>query len=118
MTCHPTDPANPVPDGYKAVPANAVTHECTGATILKHREYIKFQRIANERSRLGLTDGLRQYKARHPVGLTQDGLLTIVNALVFAGTPWGGRGLARVDLSDADVGYEPLGAFTEQPVRK
>lgn len=26
--------------------------------------------------------------------------------------------LALVDLSDADVGYEPLGAFTEQPVRK
>lgn len=38
MTCHPTDPNNPVPEGCPSTPEGKKTHECTGALILIIRE--------------------------------------------------------------------------------
>ncbi|MCM0619801.1 hypothetical protein [Nocardioides bruguierae] len=50
MTCHPTDPDNPVSEagiaaGLKAAPEGAVTRECAGSIILQQREVDLFQRV-------------------------------------------------------------------------
>lgn len=115
MTCHPTDSENPLPPGYKPVAATAVTHECTGATILQEREYMRFQNIALARPP-GSHDGFRIYRQQHPHGLTRDGVAEIINAVLFGGV-WA-RGIAKPDLSDPDVGYLPLGLFDRAEVKR
>lgn len=109
MTCHPTDPTNPVPPGGKHVAEEVTTHECTGATILQEREVVRFQTIAKEDP--GRTDALREYKRRHPHGMSRVGLIEIAMSAVFGKTPFV-RDIARPNLLDPDVGYEPLGPFT------
>jgi hypothetical protein len=47
MTCHPTDPDNPVPPGSTPVRPGAVTIECAGSLILKQREVMRFQDLAH-----------------------------------------------------------------------
>ena len=97
MSCHPTDPWNPVSDaaeaaGYTPAPDHAETRECAGALILQQREWMAFQ--ISEMA--GGT--LRDYRRARPRGLTRDGLLALVNRHVFGGTPFGGPPMARPDL--------------------
>lgn len=106
MTCHPTDPNNPVPPGFTPAPAGAKTAECTGALILQQREVMNFQAvIAEDPNR---RDALREYRRRHPAGMSREGLAEVVSRAVFAGTPFAGGVMTRPDLSDPDVGYERL----------
>lgn len=49
MTCHPTDPDNPVSEagsaqGLKSAPEGAVTRECAGSIIIQQRELDLYQR--------------------------------------------------------------------------
>lgn len=104
MTCHPTDPNNPVPDGMKPVPANARTSECTGALILQQRELMRFQKIANTDP----DDALRAYRRAFPRGMTREGLGAIVSRGVFGGTPFGGAAMSKPNLNDADIGHPDL----------
>jgi hypothetical protein len=102
MSCHPTDPRNPVPAGHRPAPAHAVTRECTGALILQQRELLYFQDECGA--------DLRAYRRRHPMGLLRDGLLTLVERALFSGTSIGGVTMTRPDLNQP-VSHPPLGAW-------
>lgn len=108
MTCHPTDPYNPVPPGAQPVPEGVVTHECTGATILQQREAAIFNQLAVSDPTSKTT--IRDYRRLRPRGLSQAGLIEIIlNRGLFGGVPiLGGKAQARPDLMDPDVGYAPL----------
>jgi hypothetical protein len=79
MTCHMTDPDNPVPEGYKTVKDDATTHECAGALILQQREWMKMQELGE----------IPAYRKKWPRGLTKEGLLAILNRHLYGGTPFG-----------------------------
>jgi hypothetical protein len=99
MSCHPTDPRNPVLAGHTPTPAHAQTRECTGALILQQRELMRFQECDSD---------LATYRRRHPMGLLRGGLLTIVERAIFGGTPVDGRVMSRPDLNQP-VSHPPLG---------
>ena len=87
MTCHPTDPNNPVPDGWRGVPADTVTRECAGAQLLVQREIRIFERMAQV---LGMDyPVLKLYRLLRPRGLTTTGLGYWVQAQMLAGTTFG-----------------------------
>lgn len=102
MSCHPTDPENPVSvamqaTGVRPAPAGTATHECTGAVILVQREYMRFQAIAEESG----ANALRHYRATHPRGLTKQGLAAVVQRLIFGGSPLDGTPMSRPNLNEA-----------------
>lgn len=108
MSCHRTDPGNPVSDraqaaGYRPVPDRAAVRECAGALILQQREFMRLQDDCGV--------DLRLYRRRHPRGLTRQGAMALVERAVFGGTPVGGRKLPKPDLNDVAVQYEPLGEW-------
>lgn len=104
MSCHPTDPGNPVPEGCRAVPEGTVTHECTGALILQQREVMRLQSITD-------TGGsIRDYRRRWPLGMTVAGLAVIVSRHMFRGTPMAGIPMASPDLNEP-VSHLPLGEW-------
>lgn len=89
MSCHRTDPANPVSDaavaaGYKRVPEGTQPRECTGATVLVQREVMVWQ------NRFGCDTS--RYRRRRPRGLTRDGLAAVVMRATFGGLPLVGAG--------------------------
>lgn len=88
MSCHKTDPANPVPSGVKPVPYGTEVHECAGALVLQQREIMNFQRCKS----------LPLYRSQHPNGLLRAGLLTIAERAVFGGMS--GLVMARPDLNE------------------
>lgn len=52
MSCHPTDPRNPLSDeqkvaGYKEAPGHSEVRECAGSVILMQRELMLFQEVVN-----------------------------------------------------------------------
>lgn len=110
MSCHPTDPGNPVPEGWKVVPADRVPHECAGALVLMQREVMNFSAIVKadpERS-----DALQVYRRLHSKGLTRDGLAEIVSREAFRGVPLlGGVDMTKPNLNDVEMGYPPLGIW-------
>lgn len=118
MTCHPTDPDNPVTPkaiarGYKPAPENARTNECAGALILQQREYMRFQAIVESLSpteRIG--DAMRRYRAAHPRGLTRDGLVALVERAMFGGSPLDNLAMTKPDLNQDDVGHPDLVPWT------
>lgn len=102
MTCHPTDPDNPVPDGTRPAPAGATTLECAGSLILKQREFMRFQRLAQDHP--GEADPFRLYRQQHPRGLTRDGLLAVAERAMFGGTPLAGSvEMTRPDLNEPGI---------------
>jgi len=106
MSCHPTDPSNPVPAGSRPAPANATTLECAGSLILKQREIMRFQRLAKENPG---QDPFRVYRSRHPHGLTRDGVLAVAERAMFGGIPVvGGRKMTTPDLNQSGVGAPDL----------
>lgn len=100
MSCHPTDPRNPVPEGHRAAPEDAKTRECAGALILQQREWMLFQE-----EHAGDVAG---YRRARPRGLTREGLMAIAARSIR----WPGD----VEMSTPDlnqpVSHPPLGAWT------
>lgn len=89
MTCHPTDPNNPVSDeavakGYRPAPEHAVTRECAGAIILQQRELQVFNDLAEAHPEANVF-GL--YRVTRPGGMTREGLLAFAGRLI----PWPGE---------------------------
>lgn len=93
MSCHKTDPSNPVPTGVDPVKAGTTVHECTGALILQQRETMNYQACQGH---------LPTYKATHPKGMTRIGLVTMVERTIFGGVPLLGAGvaMARPNLNE------------------
>lgn len=100
MTCHPTDPTNPLPEGSRAVPEGTTTRECTGGLIVIQRE---MQRL-NDSYVAGGSYG--DYHALHPRGLTRIGGAR--HALDFAIVLPGELRMATPDLNTPDVGHPDL----------
>jgi hypothetical protein len=103
MSCHPTDPTNPVSDkavaaGYRPAPDSAEVRECVGAAILQQREV----------HLLGEALDLPTYRKARPRGLTREGLAQLVARLAFGGTILGGPAMARPDLNHPDVGHQAV----------
>lgn len=103
MSCHRTDPNNPVPEGQQPVPEGTTTHECAGALTLQQRELMNFQDIAKVEKK-----ALKVYKQQHPQGMTRDGLTAIVERAMFGGTSIGGLKMSKPNLNDPEVGYSKL----------
>lgn len=104
MTCHPTDPTNPVPDGLPRPSDDATTHECAGALILQQREVMRLQDY----------DNYRDYKRAHPLGLTREGAGVIISRFVFGRKELGvfaARTMPKPNLNDLDVQYEIVGEW-------
>jgi hypothetical protein len=84
MTCHPTDPANPVPEGWPCPPADTVTRECAGFQILVMREMSLIERMVKSiPARLVFA----QYRRIRPRGLTRQGMEATIARQFLSGTP-------------------------------
>lgn len=104
MSCHPTDPDNPVPEGWRGVPVGTVTRECAGAQTLVQRELRLFERLADQ---LGIDAPiLRIYRALRPRGLTRAGLAHWVHGQMLAGTPFGPPNAMTAQPLDHPVGID------------
>lgn len=102
MSCHKTDPANPVPEGCTPVPEGTTVHECTGGLILQQREVMKVSAVG----------GPRPYRKAHKAGLTVPGILRVVERIMFGGVPViGGLPVTKPDLN-AEVSHPPLGDWS------
>lgn len=108
MTCHPTDPEMDVPEGLPTVPETARTTVCTGALVLKQREFMRFQRIVEAHEDWSLRQVHAEYRHQHPRGLTLDGLRSLLEESVFGGTPLGGVGMTRPNLNLPGIGHPDL----------
>jgi hypothetical protein len=83
MSCHPTDPTNPVSDkaqakGYRPAPDGAKVRRCAGAEILQQREL----QIVNDLARTE-AKALQAYRRLRPGGLTADGIARLIERAVF-----------------------------------
>lgn len=101
MSCHPTDPGNPVSEraqavGYRPAPEHSQVRECTGALVIQQREFMLLQD--------GYNADLKRYRRERPKGMTKEGLWSLIERAVFGGTPIGGHAMARPDLNQPDVG--------------
>jgi len=76
MTCHPTDPDNPVPEGAARPAPGHATRECTGSLVLVQREA---QRINDTLVGGG---GWRDYQQANPLGLTRGGAAVVITNVV------------------------------------
>jgi hypothetical protein len=115
MSCHPTDPGNPVPEGMKGAPRGARVLECAGAHILRQREFMRFQHILLREAHDDLSTGLRLYRERHPRGLTKAGIMAIVARHVFGSVPLLGSGvLPHPDLREPGITGPGLVPWTEK----
>lgn len=103
MSCHPTDPSNPVSDkataaGYRPAPEHAAVRECVGALVLQQRE---LQILSDLGGHLPL------YRSRRPKGLLRAGVTRLVQRLLFGGLPNTEPGMPKPNLN-APVGHDPL----------
>jgi hypothetical protein len=105
MSCHRTDPGNPVSQraaerGYRPVPAGTQVLECRGAVVLQQRE----MHLLMNRYGMDVT----AYRRARPRGLTREGITAMVLRLAFGGVPiLGAPRMGRPGL-DAAVGHAPL----------
>lgn len=102
MSCHPTDPANPVSlraqaAGFRPAPAHAEVRECVGALVLQQREL----QLASEHPRFST------YVRARARGLTKVGLAILLERFILGGTPLGGPPLPRPNLNEP-VGMDGL----------
>ena len=100
MSCHPTDPANPVSEraqagGYRPAPPHSQVRECTGALVIAQREFMTLQD--------GYHGDLARYRRERPKGLTRTGVMAILERFVFSGGPLGGTAMTRPPLEQDDV---------------
>lgn len=99
MSCHPTDPNNPVSAkaqaaGYHPAPPASRTRECTGGLILQQREVATLQEDH---------ESIRAYRAARPYAMTAEGLAAVVARTMFV-LP-GETPMTRPDLNQDDVGH-------------
>jgi hypothetical protein len=105
MSCHRTDPGNPVSQraaerGYRPVPAGTQVKECRGAVVLQQRE----MHLLMNRYEMDVT----VYRRARPRGLTRAGITAMVLRLAFGGVPiLGAPRMGRPGLN-AKVGHSPL----------
>lgn len=100
MSCHPTDPSNPLPPGFEPLPDGVETHECTGGLIVQQREMMAFQ--------CECRSDLKTYRAQRSSGMTREGLLSLVERAMFGGTCFGGTAMSKPDLNEPDVQHPRL----------
>jgi hypothetical protein len=120
MTCHPTDPDNPVEaewlaKGVKRAPDGATTTECTGALILKQREWMRLQACVERRGDdpAAAKAGWADYRAAHPRGLTRDGIACFMSRVLFSGTLLAsGPDVARPNLNEDGIAAPGIVAWT------
>jgi hypothetical protein len=109
MSCHPTDPTNPVSDrakaaGYRQAPPGTEVMECIGSHIVRQREFLILT------SDFGAN--VKAYRAARPKGLTRQGISALAARAIFGGIPLvGGRPLPKPDLNCTDVGHPDLGEW-------
>lgn len=109
MSCHPTDPTNPVSVdaqavGYRPAPGHSKVRECVGAHVVKQREFMRWHDDYG--------GNISAYRKAHPNGLMRTGLLALAERYVFGGVPMiGGRPLPKPNLNDPDIGYDKLPAW-------
>ena len=108
MTCHQTDPENPVPVGAKPAPKDATTRECAGGLILQQREIEKVQGF----------ETFRDYVRSSRVGLTLRGLSGLVERFLFGGVPVLGAGAIKMTATNLNepVSHLPLGEWKPDEV--
>lgn len=97
MSCHPTDPGNPVSEaaqaaGYRPAPSYSKPRECTGALVLVQREVMVMQDHGS----------VAEYRRARPRGLRTSAFGWIVERLIFGGVV--APAMAKPDLNDPDVG--------------
>lgn len=102
MTCHPTDARMSDFEHAPTVKDGTQARECTGALTLQQREFMKFQDA--------LEHPFASY-AHYSPRMSKRGLLSIVERTIpFPGeTP-----MAKPDLNDVAIGYEPLGEWAHR----
>lgn len=88
MSCHPTDPNNPVSEaaqaaGYKEAPDHAEVRECAGSVILQARELMKFQAAGT----------FTEYRRDNPGAMTREALFAF--GMRAAGAAFGGIPVRR-----------------------
>jgi hypothetical protein len=93
MSCHPTDPRNPVSEraqkvGYSPAPDASQVRRCAGGEILQQRE---LQLISD------MKGDVPAYREARPGGLTKDGIGEVLSSHMFGQT-------LKVDLN-APVGH-------------
>lgn len=82
MSCHPTDPGNPVPEGLPAPADGTTIKECAGAHVLLQRELAIFTALC---ARMDVADAYRRYTELRRRGITRVGLMRYM----VRGTPLG-----------------------------
>lgn len=118
MTCHPTDPDNPVTEamalrGVKRAPEAATTVECAGSLILKQREFMRAQDALKAHG--NIAGGMAAYRKAHPRGLTKRGFIKLVQRMMFGGSPLApGPTMSTPNLNDPDVGVPFLEPWAPQ----
>lgn len=101
MSCHLTDPNNPVPDGTKPVPDGTTTHECAGALILQQREIMKMQSMPGIPS---------TYFKKNRKGMTLRAIAHLVERALFQPK------LVSTPNLNEPVSHEPLGEWNAEAV--
>lgn len=96
MSCHPTDPNNPVSEravaaGYRPAPATARTRECMGALILQQREFMVWQDVHG--------GDHAAYRKGRPGALTLGALARIAQRFLFGGVPTGPAAMPKPNLN-------------------
>lgn len=114
MSCHPTDPNNPVSDdaqeiGYRPAPAGARPLECIGSVIAVHRELTILQD--------DYAGDWHAYRRARPRGLTKVGTAEIAWRLIAGATPLA-RAMPKPDLNEPDAGLEAFGLDWPDRYRK
>lgn len=84
MSCHPTDPSNPVTaraqeKGYKVAPDGAQTKRCVGSVVLVQREMMRLQNVCGS--------DFSTYRREYPGGLTRFGFAGVLDDAMFGGGP-------------------------------
>lgn len=109
MSCHPTDPENPVPDGAREVPADVVTRECAGILVLIQREMTIIDQIADDA--VHGQEIARRYRQLRPRGLTLEGITSNIHRIMFSRIEGSERigvlPMTKMDLN-LNVGHDPL----------
>lgn len=99
MTCHPTDPNNPVPEGCPSVPDGVETRECTGALLLVTRELKLIEK----------TGDFKEYRRLRRAGLSREGIIHwALGRCKLGGTIMGTGAKIPLIEEDSDVQYGPL----------
>ena len=98
MTCHPTDPSNPLPDGMLGgAPKGQDPTECAGALLLIIRELKMVEK------------DVKAYTKTRKKGLTKDGIAWwALSRCVYSNTPFGGPPIPMIE-EDADIVYDGVG---------